>query len=403
MLQDLTLQGPAARGPCWPGSSPGPIRVLSVSQFNTRGSASLTRSRPATRWPTSRTRPTTSSSSRPRPTSGRRPGRPGAARRDAVSALGGQLPAEEEPPEAHPRGGPAARGRTGRAGPRPDRRRRRGRGPARSARRSRDRPPGRRQAPRLSPGPALRAAYAEAAALCFPSTCESFGIPAVEAMAQGLPGCAGRLDGAPRDRRRGRLVLPARLARTPSRAPSATSSTATTSGPRKVEAGCGSPPAIAGRPRPIGSSRPSAAERRVLNPRRQPRDRPAGRRTRAARRCPRPVALDDALDPGVAVADEDRHTPSARDRRSSIPLARRRDIRGAVSRSPRSRASVPPRRPRRRTRRVAGRGPSGGVLSETAMSGLRPEIMPGITRRNSPAPPFVTPPRGRPVIGRGRL
>jgi alpha-1,3-rhamnosyl/mannosyltransferase len=52
---------------------------------------------------------------------------------------------------------------------------------ASASRRALIRMPGYRQ------GPALRAAYAEATALVFPSLCESFGIPAVEAMAQGLP------------------------------------------------------------------------------------------------------------------------------------------------------------------------------------------------------------------------
>ena len=56
-------------------------------------------------------------------------------------------------------------------------------------------------------GRALRAIYSEATALVFPSLCESFGIPAVEAMAQGLPVALADSTALPEIGGDGRLVL----------------------------------------------------------------------------------------------------------------------------------------------------------------------------------------------------
>ena len=80
-------------------------------------------------------------------------------------------------------------------------------------------------------GRALRAAYAEATALVFPSTLRELRHPGRRGDGPGHPRRPGRLDRPARDRRRGRLVLRPRATRTPSPPPSATSSTAPTSAP----------------------------------------------------------------------------------------------------------------------------------------------------------------------------
>ena len=188
VLQDLTLGGPRRRERL-AGRSPRP--TWSCRSRGSTPSGSSRRS-PAARagWRTSPTRAEdlffepadrARAGGGPRPTWGCRRGCPYLLsvanfqpRKNLVRLIraAGRLPEV-----AARRAGPGA---ARRRAPRP----RRGRSARRSPRPAAAavvRMPGYRQ------GRALRAAYAEATALVFPSTCESFGIPAVEAMAQGCP------------------------------------------------------------------------------------------------------------------------------------------------------------------------------------------------------------------------
>ena len=198
-----------------------------------------------TRWPRSPTPPRTCSSSRPPAGAGRGPrdlGLPAGSYLLSVANfqprknLARLIRAAARLPEVA----------GGRAGPGPAGHRRRRPGPpirdaiAAAGRRAVVRMPGYRQ------GRSLRAVYAEATALVFPSTCESFGIPAVEAMAQGSPSPWPTRPPSPRS-----AATPAgtstRRTTTPSPPPSATPGSARER-PSRAGSAATSPRVTAGRP-----------------------------------------------------------------------------------------------------------------------------------------------------------
>ena len=116
VLQDLRFSPPSRRRSLAArlrGGRPDPVRLALQhrSSWSKPSPTAATRSR----LPQRRGRPVLRAADGPR--ARRRPGRPGPARRDALSALGRELPAEEEPREARPRRRPSAGSRLGRPGP----------------------------------------------------------------------------------------------------------------------------------------------------------------------------------------------------------------------------------------------------------------------------------------------